>query len=67
LIVCICLVHYEIEGDLEEVIAFGVLFEFILDFLDLILVVGLGGVEVQELVDKGGEMKGLLRGENLWC
>jgi hypothetical protein len=37
---------------LEEVVIFGVLHEFVLDDLDCVLVGGLGGVVVEELVDQ---------------
>ncbi len=53
-------VHDEVKGDLEEVVIFGVLHEFVLDDLDCVLVGGLGGVVVEELVDQWSELEGLL-------
>ena len=60
-------VHDEVEGDLEEVIAFGIYFEFVLNFLDFMFVGGFGRVEVEELVHQGGEVESLIGSENLRC
>lgn len=56
----------EIEGDLEEEVAFGELHEFVFDFLDGVFIVGLGSVVVEELIDERGELEGLFGGEGLW-
>lgn len=44
-------VHDEFEGDLEEVVVFGVLHEFVFNKFDGVFVGGLGGVVVEELID----------------
>lgn len=45
---------------MKEVIGFGVLFEFVLDLFESRFIIGLGGIEVEELVDEGGELLSLL-------
>jgi len=58
-------VHDEIEGDLEEEVAFGVMFEFIFDLLDGSFIgVGLGSVVVEKFIDEGSEVEGLVGSED---